>query len=406
MRRPVVVTGVGAVTPLGIGAQVLHRRAVAGDSGLTDGLGSCRDFEPADFLSRKEIHRTDRFCQFAIAATAEALHQAGWADGLPYPPEKISCVIGSGLGGLSSLEAQFDVLRKQGAEYVSSLLAPMMMANAAAAQLAMRFGFRGESYSVVAACAAGAQAIGAGLRALETGEAVAVVVGGAEAATSPTMRAAFLNAGALSPTGTSVPFDRARDGFLLGEGAGVLVLEDAEAAAERGAVVLSEVLGYGSSSDGYHLTAPEPSAVTASAAVTRALVDAEVKPVDVSYINAHGTGTVLNDRAEATALRLALDGNLETTPISSSKSYLGHLLGAAGAVEAVATVQALRYATAPPTVGLREPDEQLGPLMHVLSARPLTEGGRGLVGVSTSFGFGGHNAVLVLRAPHGIAGGV
>jgi 3-oxoacyl-[acyl-carrier-protein] synthase II len=398
VKRRVVVTGVGAVTALGTGAGPLHERAVLGQSGLLDGLGACRDFDPGRFLSRKEVHRTDRFCQLAIAACAEALQQAGWGDRPPYPAERVACIVGTGVGGLHSLETQLDALREQGAEFVSPLMVPMMMPNAAAAQLAIRHGFQGETHCVVSACAAGSQAIGAGLRVLQSGEADAAVVGGAEAATSPIVRAAFLNAGALSPTGESVPFDRDRDGFLLGEGAGILVLEAAEAAERRGAVILGDVLGYGSSCDAYHLTAPEPTGKGAALAVRRALADAGLPGAEVGYINAHGTGTRLNDRVETIALRAALGDVLASVPISSSKSYLGHLLGAAGAVEAIATLLALRHGVAPPTVGLKNPDPDLGPLDHVTDARPLAPKRRGLVGLSTSFGFGGHNAVLALRS--------
>jgi 3-oxoacyl-[acyl-carrier-protein] synthase II len=401
MRRRVVVTGIGAVTPLGVGAETLHRDAVAGRSGLVDGVGACHAFRPADFLSTKDIRRTDRFSQLALAAAAEALRQAGWADAPPYPAERIACVVGTGVGGVTSLGAQTDLYRQRGADRVSPLLGPMMMPNAAAANLAVRYGWRGESYSVVAACAAGTQAIGAGLRMLRAGEADAVVVGAAEADVPPALCASFHNAGALSPSGKSVPFDRHRDGFLRGEGAAVLVLERADTAARRAAPVLAVVRGYGASSDAHHLTAPDPGATTAAAAVRRALADADLEPPDVRYINAHGTGTVLNDRAEAAALRTALGAALATIPISSSKSYLGHLLGAAGAVEAVAAIQALRTATAPPTVGLREPDERLGPLRHVVDAMPLTPGRAGLIALSTSFGFGGHNAALVLQAAGG-----
>ncbi|MFI1968458.1 beta-ketoacyl-[acyl-carrier-protein] synthase family protein [Streptomyces cinnamoneus] len=397
-----VITGFGAVTPLGVGADVLHDRAVAGESGLAGGVGRCAGFKPGDHLSRQQVRRTDRFTQLALVAAAEALDRAGWqTDDPPYPPERIACVIGCGLAGTSSFEAQREVLAGQGAEYVSPLMVPMMMGNAAAAHLSLRYGFQGESLCVASACASGAQAVGTGLRLLAAGAADAVLVGGTESATSDLIAASFRNAGALSPSGTSVPFDRDRDGFLLGEGAGVLLLETATGAAARGAPALGTVLGYGASSDAHHLTAPEPGGRRAAAAVTRALADAAVTPRDIAYVNAHGTGTVLNDQLECDALRLALGEALTTVPLSSSKSSLGHLLGAAGAVEAVATLQALRRATAPPTVGLRRPDERLGPLDLVRTARPLPppQPGRPLIGLSTSFGFGGHNAALVLASP-------
>ncbi|MET8040507.1 beta-ketoacyl-[acyl-carrier-protein] synthase family protein [Micromonospora sp. NPDC005215] len=398
MTGRVVVTGMGVISALGVGAQALHERAVAGDSGLADGVGRCDSFDWRGVLTRREAHRTDRFCQFAIAAAHEALDQAGWGDQPPYPAERVGCVIGSAIGGIATIESQLETLRRDGPEYVSPLSVPMLMANAAAAQLAIRYQFRGEASSIVAACSGGAQAIGAGLRAIRTGEADAVVVGGAEAALTPFTEAIFRSAGALSPTGRSVPFDQKRDGFLLGEGAAVLVLESADAAERRGAVIVGEVLGYGATTDAYHLTAPEPNASLAAKAVSLALADAQLLAADIDYINAHGTGTVLNDQAETRALRTALGEALTSTPISSSKSYLGHLLGAAGAVEAVATLQALRHRTVPPTHGLTEPDERLGPLTHVVRAAslPVREGGS--VGLSTSFGFGGHNVALLLRA--------
>lgn len=394
MTVAVAITGIGAVTALGVGAEALHRRAVAGESGIEEGIALCRDFKPTDYFSRREARRTDRFTQFALVAAGEALAQAGWESGPPYAPERVACVIGSGVGGIGSFEEQLGVLAGEGAEFVSPLMVPMMMANSAAAQIAIRYGFRGQSYCVTSACSAGAQAIGAGLRTIRAGDADAVVVGGSEAATSPIVRAAFLNAGALSPTGTSVPFAADRDGFIIGEGAGVLVLERADKAAARGTPALAVLRGYGASTDAHHITAPEPRGEVAAGAVRAALADAGAAPADLGYINAHGTGTDLNDLAEACALRLALGPALATTPISSSKSYVGHLLGAAGAVEAVAAVQALRYRTAPPTVGLRDVDGQLDDLRHVLAAAPLARP----TALSTSFGFGGHNAALVLSA--------
>lgn len=398
-HRGVVVTGVGAVTALGAGAAPLHERAVAGESALAGGEGRCTGFDPTVVLSRREARRTDRFSQFALVAAAEALGQAGWDGRPPYAPERVACVVGSGVGGLETFEGQQTVLDKEGPEAVSPLMVPMMMANAAAAQIALRHGLGGESHCVISACSAGTQAIGAGLRMIRSGEADAVVAGGAEAATSAIVRAAFLNAGALSPSGASVPFDRDRDGFLLGEGAGILVLESADGARARGAAVLAELAGYGASSDAYHLTAPDPDGVSAARAVSRALADARLAADDLDYINAHGTGTVLNDQAEIVALRRSLGPALEHIPLSSTKSSIGHLLGAAGAVEAVATVLALRHRQAPPTVGLTTPDPALGPLTHLTAARPLARGGRGgPAALSTSFGFGGHNAALVLRA--------
>lgn len=396
MSSPVVITGVGAVTPLGCGAAAFHERAVRGESGIIDGLGLCLDFDPETTLGRKESRRTDRFTQMACAAVEEALEQAGWGGGLHYDPARIACIIGTGVGGLATLERSHQVILSEGPASVSGLMVPMIMANAAAAAIAIRHGFGAESYAVISACSAGTQAIGAGWRILQTGEADAVVVGGSEAATTPLVQAAFLNAGALSPTGTSIPFSSQRDGFVLGEGAGALILERKQDALDRGAVILAEILSYAASSDAFHITAPEPTGSGASRAVTHALQRAAVDPADVSYINAHGTGTALNDAAELVALGASFGEQLRRVPVSSTKAGTGHLLGAAGAVEAVATVMALHTRRLPPTAGLLDVDPALVPAEHLLQARTLHAARP--VALSTSFGFGGHNAVLVLAA--------
>ena len=403
MTGRVVITGMGAVTPLGVGADALFERWSAGECAIEDGAARCQDFDPTELLSRKVAHRTDRFTQLALAAADEALAEA-WADGLPYESDRIGCVIGTGIGGLSSLEQQHDVLRDRGAKAVSPLAVPLLMGNAAAAAVAMRHELHGSSFGVMSACAAGAHAIGAALRMLEAGEADAVVAGGAESALAEIAVAAFKAMGATSPTGISRPFDARRDGFVMGEGAGVLVLEDAEMARARGAEPLGEILGYAASSDAHHLTAPQPSGRDAARAIGLALANGGVRPDEVDYVNAHGTSTPLNDRSETEALKAALgDEEAHRIPISSTKSAIGHLLGAAGAVEAIATVEALRRGLAPPTLGWEERDPDLDLDYVPDSARPLERrsngnGAKPLVGVSNSFGFGGHNAVLCLAA--------
>lgn len=397
MTRRVVITGVGAVTPLGVGASALHDEAVRGRSGVLDGVGRCIEFDPLSVLTRREAHRMDRFTQLAVVAAVEAVEQSGWHDGPPVAAQRISCVIGTAIGGLVTLETELSRMHSEGMDYVSPLTVPMLMANAAAAQLALRFALRGESAALVSACSGGAQAIVAGIRAIRAGEVDMALVGGAEAATTDFTRAIFLAAGALSPTGRSRPFHRDRDGFVLGEGAGILVLEAAETAERRGATVLGEIVGYGVTTDAHHITAPDPTGEVAAAAVCLALTQAGLRPEDVCYINAHGTGTRLNDVTEVTALRKALGDALRDQPISSSKSYLGHLLGAAGAVETIATLQALRSRTAPPTHGLTIPDELLGKLSHVPVALPLVSSDRGCVGLTNSMGFGGHNVALLVR---------
>ena len=398
MARRVVVTGLGAVTPLGVGAGRLHERWAAGVSGIAQRVGACDEFEPREFLSVKEIRRLDRFSQLAVVAADEALQQAGWEMPLPYEPLRIGCVIATGIGGIETVETQHDVMRDKGAKMVSPLGIPQYMPNAAAAAVAMRHGLQGQMYGVVSACSGGAHAIGSALRMIQYGDADAVVTGGTEAALTEFGFACFESMQALSPTGISRPFDARRDGFVMGEGAGVLVLEEAEAARARGARVMGELVGYGSTSDAYHLTAPEPSGAPAARAIELALADAGVDADGVDYVNAHGTSTQLNDAAETFALKLALgEERAKQIPVSSTKSAIGHLLGAAGAVEAIATVQTLQSRVIPPTLGYEVPDPELDLDYVPEGARELTlQNGRAPVAISNSFAFGGHNVTLVL----------
>ena len=396
MSRRVVITGMGAVTPLGIGADVLFRRWAGGECGIEDGVGRCDDFDPADFISQKVAHRSDRFTQLALAASDEALENAGWSEELPYDSARTGCVIGTGIGGLGSLEEQHHVLIERGPRKISALSVPLMMGNAASAAVAMRHQLHGQTFGVVSACAAGAHAIGTAVGAIRSGSADAVVAGGSEAAITPLAEAAFAKMGAISECGISRPFDRRRDGFVMGEGAGVLVLEEAEAASRRGVEPIAELLGYAATSDAYHLTAPEPDGSGAAMAIEQALEDAEVDPREIAYVNAHGTSTPLNDRSETEAIKKALGDAAEGLPISSTKSTIGHLLGAAGAVEAIATAEALRERLAPPTLGFEVRDEGLDLDYVPGEARQLPNGGGRMVALSNSFGFGGHNAVLCL----------
>jgi 3-oxoacyl-[acyl-carrier-protein] synthase II len=399
VSRDVVITGLGAVTPLGVGAPTLIERWTAGESGIEDGLGRCRDFEPTDHISRREARRADRFTQLALVAAHEAIEDAGWSDDGPYADTEIGCVIGTGIGGIATIEDEHQILREQGAAAMSPLCVPQMMPNAAAGAVAMRHGLRGECYGTVSACAAGAQAVGAGMRMVERGDARACVVGGTEAGVTPLAVAAFDKMGATSKLGVSRPFDRRRDGFVIAEGAGVLILENAESAAERGATVLGRLTGYGATADAHHLTAPDPDGDGAARAVEAALRDAEIEPGEVAYVNAHGTSTPLNDRSETEAIKRVFGARADSIPVSSLKSSIGHLLGAAGAVEAVATVLALRDAVAPPTINHEQPDEGLDLDYVPGESRPIERNGRAPVGISNSFGFGGHNVVLCMEAP-------
>jgi 3-oxoacyl-[acyl-carrier-protein] synthase II len=398
--RRIVVTGVGAVTALGVGAGELHRRWCAGEVGIEDGTGAARSFEPRDFLSVKEARRADRFTQMAVVAADEALGQAGWGPELAgLDPSRIGCIIGTGIGGLQTLEREIAVLGERGPVGLSPLGIPMLMGNAATATVAMRTGVHGPGFATLSACAAGANAIGTAVRLIGSGEADAMIAGGSEATLTPFAAEIFGRMGALSASGVSRPFDPDRDGFVMGEGAGVLVLEEESAARARGATILGAVAGYATTIDAHHLTAPEPDGRWAALAMTRALEDAGVAPEDVDYVNAHGTSTPLNDAAEARALATTLGPRAATVPISSTKSAIGHLLGAGGAVEAIATLLALADGVAPPNLGWATLDPELD--LNVVSGEPLAlpvPDGRPLTALSNSFGFGGHNAVLCLQA--------
>jgi 3-oxoacyl-[acyl-carrier-protein] synthase II len=398
LRREVVVTGVGAISPLGMGARTLHERWSAGTVGIVDGLADAREFEPTEHLSIKEARRADRFTQFAIVAADEALGEAGWADELPYDPERIASILGTGIGGIGTLERGKALLISDGPKKVPTLSVPLMMSNASAAAVSIRYKLLGPCHGIVSACSSGADAIGSAKMMIETGLVDAVVTGGSEAALTPLSYASFAALDAMSNVGISRPFDRDRDGFVMGEGAGILVLEAREAAEARGAKVLGTIRGYGASADGSHLTAPDKTGGGPSRALTAAMRDAGVEPADIVYINAHGTSTPLNDAAETLAIKLALGDHAANIPISSTKSSIGHLLGAAGAVEAIATILALRDRIAPPTLGLEHPGEGLDLDYVPHSAKPLNIDGRPAIALSSSFGFGGHNAVLCLEA--------
>ena len=399
MSRPVAITGVGALTPLGVGAAALHERWAAGRSGIEDGFGRCSEYDPADHLSAKQARRTDRHTQLALVAAQEALDQAGWNGATPYDSDRCGCIIGTGIGGLLTIEEQRVVIRERGPGRVSPLAVPMMMPNAAAGVVAMEHGLHGENYGAVSACAAGAHGIGAAVRAIQDGDLDACVTGGTEAAIGPFGVATLSRMGAVSKTGLSCPFDARRDGFVIGEGAGALVLEDEERAHERGAEVLGRIVGYGATTDAHHVTVPDPAGAGAAAAIELALREGGVGPDELDYVNAHGTSTPLNDRSETVAIKRALGDRATAVPVSALKSSIGHLIGAAGAVEAVATLLALRAGVAPPTINSEEPEDGLDLDYVPNEARPLDVNGGRRVAISNSFGFGGHNAVICIDVP-------
>lgn len=397
MGDRIAITGLGAVTPYGDGARVLFDGWAAGECRIDGGEARCVDFDPTAAMSKKDVRRCDRFAQLALAAAAEAIEQA-FGDDLPYDSDRIGCVVGTGFGGINSIEEELDKLRESGPSRVSPLGVPKLMGNAAAAMIAMRHGLEGESYGLLGACASGSQAIGDAKRLLEVRAVDAIVAGGADAISSEYFKSAYANMGATSKQGISRPWDRRRDGFIPGEGAGIMVLEREEDAVRRGARPLGYLLGYGASCDAFHLTAPREDAAGACRAIRRALEDAGIEPGDVAYVNAHGTSTQLNDRMETQAIKLALGDHARDVKVSSLKSAIGHLQGGAGAAEAIVTVQSLNEGVAPPTLGLEEPEEGLD--LDYVPERPAplqATNGNGRIGISESFGFGGHNACLVLQ---------
>lgn len=406
----VVVTGLGAVTPIGIGTEAFWTGLIEGRSGagpITSFDASdlpvriaCEidDFDAERFLPPKEITRTDRFAHLAIAAAALAAEEAG-LDKDSFDHARTGTIIGSGIGGLQTIVAEHNNLLERGSRAVSPFMVPKLMPNGAAGQIAMRFGLLGPTYAVSSACASGAHAIGEAIRQIRTGPAEVMLAGGTESAMTPLSVAAFARMGALSkrndePATASRPFDSGRDGFVFGEGAGVLVLESRRSAVKRGAQILATVAGYGASCDASHVTQPDPEGKGAERAMRAALKDALLIPDDIDYVNAHGTSTPMNDRIETHAIHNALGVEAKRIPVTSTKSQTGHLLGAAGAVEAIATILILNRGVVPRTINMHEPDPDcdLDYVTDEPRELPMT------FGLSNSFGFGGQNAALVFKA--------
>ncbi|HXY43178.1 MAG TPA: beta-ketoacyl-ACP synthase II [Acidimicrobiales bacterium] len=386
-RRRVAVTGVGVVSCCGIG-----------NDAFFDGLCSpapvgehrVHDFDPSPWFDVKQARRADRFQQFSVASAQMALDDAG---DVAVDPARAGVIFGTGVGGLETLQQQITVLVEKGPRRVSPFLVPMIMGNAGAAAISMRFGWRGPCETVVTACAAGTQAIGNAARLIQSGRCDAVITGGAEAAMAEIGIAAFSNMTALSTSGVSRPFDRRRDGFIIAEGGAALVLEELDLALERGAHVYAEVLGSASTADAHHITAPAPGGTGALACMELALEDAGVTPADVAHVNAHGTSTPLNDLAEAEALEKLF--GIPGPVVTSIKGVTGHSLGAAGAIEAVCCALTIERGLIPPTAGLEELDPEMHLDVVTGSPRPLPAG----VLLSNSFGFGGHNGCLVMAPP-------
>ena len=410
MDRRVVVTGVGMVTPLGHTAASTWEALLAGRSGAgpitrfdasafeTKIACEVKDFDPGRYLDRKEARRMDRYTHFAIAATAEALQDANLRI-TPENADDIGIIVGSGIGGIETLSQQFQVYFEKGPSRLSPFLCTMMIGNMAAGHASIVFGMRGPNYGTVSACASGAHAIGAAFETVRRGAASVMLAGGAEAPVVPIGIGTFNSMRALStrndePEKASRPFDRDRDGFVIGEGAGILVLEELEHARSRGAHIYGEVVGYGATADACHVTAPAEGGAGAARAMLAALREAGLHPDDVDYINAHGTSTPLNDKAETSAIKAVFGKHAWDIPVSSTKSMTGHLLGAAGAVEAIICLLAIRDSIVPPTINLENPDPDCD-LDYVPN---VARRHRVRVALSNSLGFGGHNAALILRA--------
>jgi 3-oxoacyl-[acyl-carrier-protein] synthase II len=388
----IVVTGRGVVTSIAEGADAFFDALLERRSGIEDGVGACVAFDPEAALSAKEARRSDRVSHFAMAAADQAWDESGLRDsGLD--PDRLGVIVGTGIGGLQTLQDNVQAYLEGGERAVSPLFVPMIMSNAPAGHIAMRIGAHGPGFSLASACATGGHAIGEAARMIIRGEADAVVAGGTEAALTTVSLAAFKRMGALSREGVSRPFDARRDGFVMGEGAGILVLEREEDARARGALIYARIAGYGASNDAFHITQPDSEGRGAVRAMTATLRDADAAPSDVGYLNAHGTGTPFNDAIETAAIKAVFNGTQTPPPVSSTKSAIGHLLGAAGAVEAIVLVEAVRRGVMPPTLNYAEPDPDCD--LDYVPDGPREAPGLELA-MSNSFGFGGQNACLAV----------
>lgn len=399
----------GVVTPLGSDVSTFWSNLTAGKSGISqiDEFdtsdypvhigGVVRDFDPEKYIDRKEARRLDRFTQFAIGAATQALEDSGLKI-TPDNAHRVGVYIGSGIGGIHTLLENYRILMERGPKRVSPFVVPMMIANIASGQISIMFGAKGPNSTAVTACATGSHAIGDAAKIIERGAADCMIAGGAEAAIVDLALAGFSNAKALSlrneePELASRPFDLNRDGFVMAEGAGVLIVEALDHALARGAKIYAEVIGYGMSGDAFHVTAPEPEGAGARQAMTEALLDAGLQPTDVDYINAHGTSTDIGDKLETLAIKSVFGEHAYKLAVSSIKSMTGHTLGAAGGVEAVATIKTIQDSLIPPTINYETPDPDCDLDYVPNQARRATVN----VALSNSFGFGGHNAVLAFR---------
>lgn len=409
-RRRVVITGLGCVTALSESVDELFAALCEGKSGVSTIEsfdtsqfpvhfgGEIKHFDVTEYIDKRESKRMDRFTQFAIAGAISAVKDSG-LDLSKEDPYRVGVIVGTGIGGIKEIEEQHVRLIEKGPSKVSPFCVPRLMSNAASGNIAIQFGARGPCFAVSSACASGNHTIGEAFWNIASNRSDVVITGGSEAALTPIGLGSFCAARSLSlrndnPPIASRPFDRDRDGFVLTEGAGILVLEDFEHARKRGATIYAEMLGYAATDDGYHITAPLPNGEGAAMAMKLALADAQINPHDVGYINAHGTSTELNDIAESTAIRSVFGEHAYKVPVSSTKSCLGHMLGATAAVELIAAIKAINHSVIPPTINLDNLDERCDPKMDYVpwTARETKVD----IAISNSFGFGGHNACLVV----------
>jgi 3-oxoacyl-[acyl-carrier-protein] synthase II len=410
MRR-VAITGMGVVSPVGTGVAAFWSALLAGRSGIhpltafdvseytTRFGGYIDDFDASEVVDKKEARRMSRFQQFAMVAAAEAMADAG-LEITDENAERVGVIVGSGIGGLGTLEDQHTVLMERGPSRISPVLVPMMIVDLAAGHISIRYGAKGVNYAPVSACSTSNHSVGEAFEVIRRGDADAVIAGGFDAGITPLGLGGFCAARSLStrnddPTGASRPFDAGRDGFVMGEGGGIVILEEWESAVARGADIKAELIGYGASADAYHITAPAPDGSGAKRAMRGAIAKAVIEPSAIGYINAHGTSTELGDVAETNAIKEVFGGRESTPPVSSTKSMTGHLLGGAGAIELVACVRALQEGVLPPTINLTDPDPECDLDYVPNEAREAAID----VAMSNSFGFGGHNATLILRKP-------
>lgn len=410
MKNRVVITGLGAVTPIGIGKDEFWKGLLEGKNGIekitrfdaseygAQIAGEVKDFDPADFIDKKESKRMDRYAQFAVAAAKLAIEDSG-IDLEKADCDRIGTYIGAGIGGIETMHNQYEKLFAKGPSRISPFFIPMMIANLAAGHVAIQFGLHGPSECVVTACATGTNCIGDAFRVIQRGDADAMLAGGTEACISPAAVAGFAAMKALcmdhndDPAHASRPFDKNRSGFVMGEGAGIVMLESLEHAKARGAHIYAEVIGYGANSDAYHMTSPAPHGTYQAKCMQLALDDAGMKADEVDYVNAHGTSTHLNDEGESEAIKAVWGEAAKDVSVSSIKSMTGHLLGAAGGVEAIATALTVENDMMPPTMNYETPDEGLDLDYVPNKARAKTV----RAAMSNSFGFGGHNACLLLK---------